>query len=65
MPLKNINFFSNKNLDFMVRTLILGGFAWRLVINPNGEDDITRGLISVRLQCATSAQMARCKTRLG
>ena len=27
-----------------------GGFAWRLVISPNGYDDNTRGDILVRLQ---------------
>ena len=32
------------------RQFTIGGFAWRFVIYPNGEDDITRGLISVRLQ---------------
>jgi len=28
----------------------LGGFAWRLVISPNGRDEETRGQILVRLQ---------------
>lgn len=45
------------------RQFTIGGFAWRLVIYPNGEDDVTRGLISIRLQCATSKQMARCRTK--
>ena len=32
----------------------LGGFAWRLVISPNGRDEDTRGQILVRLQVNSS-----------
>lgn len=89
LEVKNIRVFYEEELElptinpanpFTVmesKQFSFGGFAWRLVISPNGYDDNTRGDILVRLQvmiellasnfiffkCATSKQMARCKTR--
>ena len=42
----------------------VGGFAWRLVVYPNGEDMENRGKILVRLQCATGRQLSRCRTKI-
>ena len=62
LEVKNIRVFYEEELElpainpanpFTVmesKQFSFGGFAWRLVISPNGYDDNTRGDILVRLQ---------------
>ena len=62
LEVKNVRVFYEEELElpainpanpFIVmesKQFSFGGFAWRLVISPNGNDDNSRGDILVRLQ---------------